>query len=248
MSIATEAHGAIPSSVVDRVTLIVGAFQGNARLTLTEVSRLTGIPRTSSFRSIERLVRVGWLRRAEIGYELGPALTEIGLLAAYRTRLDASVTSLLTELHHATGHIVHMGVLDGKDVLYLRKIGGDDEQGLMTRVGSRVPARSSTIGKAILATMPTTLPAPPSPRSVAAPDAAGGPPQVRDRGVAFGTCPTGFSCIGAHVGVLAGAAVGISVTAPSGDIRFDRRDAAPVRMAAAALALHLSTTSPVQQR
>lgn len=225
MSIAHGSDESVPSAGVDRVALVVGVFRDHTRLTLTEVSRLTGIPRTSTLRMLERLVRLGWLRRMDGGYELGPSLAEIGALALYRASLDASVTSLLGELHHSTGHIVHMGVLDGRDVLYLHKVGGTSEHGIMTRVGSRVPARSSTIGKAILS-------------------AAGVAHPIRDRGVAFGSCPTGFSCIGARVGLLAGAEVGISVTAPSGDIRFDRRDAAPVRMAAAALGQYFSAVAP----
>ncbi|PTR45406.1 IclR-like helix-turn-helix domain-containing protein [Rhodococcus sp. OK611] len=217
MSAGDSSKASLPTSTLDRLSLVLDTFRSAPRLSLTEVSRGTGIPRTSTLRMLEQLVRMGWLRRRGAEYELGDTLAELGALSLYRDSVDRVVTPLLRELHLVTGHVVHLGVLDGKDVLYLEKVGGSAAPHLRTRVGTRIPARSSTIGKALLASAPRP-------------------------GVSFGTCVTGFGCIGARVGSLGGAEVGLSVSGPMDRLKFDQRHAAPVRMAAAAIAHYFDLT------
>ncbi|SEK96313.1 IclR family transcriptional regulator [Rhodococcus maanshanensis] len=227
MSIGDGSRTSLPTSGLDRLALILDRFRSASRLNLTELSRSTGIPRTSTLRMLDQLVRMGWLRRTGVEYELGDTLAELGALSLYRGSVDRVVTPLLRELHLVTGHVVHLGILDGKDVLYLEKVGGAAAPHLQTRVGARIPARSSTIGKALLAAGP--LP------DRAAPD-SDDERNRRRSGVSFGTCAAGFGCIGARVGSLGGAEVGLSVSGPMSRLKFDHRHAAPVRMAAAAIA------------
>ncbi|RVW09944.1 winged helix-turn-helix transcriptional regulator [Prescottella agglutinans] len=217
----------LPASTLDRISLLLDSFRGSARLTLTELSRRTGIPRSTTHRMLDHLVRIGWLSRIGAEYELGHRLVEVGALAVYRNRLDRAVDPLLRELHHATGHVVHLGVLDGSDVVYIEKIGGRSVPELSTRVGTRIPARSSTIGKALLTTARRT---------------ARGP-----LGVAFGTCSAKVGCIGVRVGSLDGVEVGLSISGPLGRVRFDDRDAAPVRLAAVAIGQLLDLTGVVRE-
>ena len=154
MSFGDSSNASLPTSTLDRLSLVLDSFRSASRLSLTEVSRGTGIPRTSTLRMLEQLVRMGWLRRRGAEYELGDTLAELGALSLYRDSVDRVVTPLLRELHLVTGHVVHLGILDGKDVLYLEKVGGSAAPHLQTRVGTRVPARSSTIGKALLTSAP----------------------------------------------------------------------------------------------
>ncbi|WP_081122610.1 IclR family transcriptional regulator [Prescottella equi] len=205
----------LPASTFDRLSLLLDSFRESPQLTLTELARRTGIPRTTTHRMLEHLVRTGWLNRIGTEYELGQRLVEVGALALYRNRLNRAVGPLLRELHHVTGHVVHLGVLDGADVVYIEKVGGRSMPDLPTRVGTRVPARSSTIGKSLLA---NALRSDQSPH-----------------GVAFGTCVANVGCIGVRVGTLDGAQVGVSISGPLGRVKFDDRDAAPVRLAAVAI-------------
>jgi len=48
----------------------------------------------------------------------GPLIDSPTSAPSYRNRLDRAVDPLLRELHHATGHVVHLGVLDGSDVVH----------------------------------------------------------------------------------------------------------------------------------
>ena len=112
-----------PSAVIDRVSLVLDAFDGPGRLTLAQIVRRTGLPRSSAHRMLERLVQLRWLRRSGRDYELGMRLVELGSLAVHQDRLHRAAIPLLHDLHRATGLVVHLAVLDGSDVVYLEKIG-----------------------------------------------------------------------------------------------------------------------------
>lgn len=215
---------AAPASTLDRASLVLDLFRDGAQLALIDVSRRTGIPRTSALRMLGQLVRLGWLKRDGVLYELGDALVELGSDARHSARIERSVAPLLDELHQITGCVVHLGALENGEIRYLGKSGASPSVVLPTRVGSRVPARVSTIGKALVR---AGLP-------------AGAPPRNRDSRVAFGRCTSGHVCIGTYVGMLGGAPVGLSVTGPAQRMRFDEWHAAPVRMAAAAIAPYLA--------
>jgi len=141
-------ESATPSAVIDRISLVLDAFDGPGRLTLAQIVRRTGLPRSSAHRMLERLVQLRWLRRSGRDYELGMRLVELGSLAVHQDRLVRAASPLLGELHRATGLVVHLAVLHGPDVVYLEKIG---DRTIPTRVGGRQPAHCTAVGKAILA-------------------------------------------------------------------------------------------------
>ena len=53
---ATKVEPSTPSAVIDRVSLVLDAFDGPGRLTLAQIVRRTGLPRSSAHRMLERLV------------------------------------------------------------------------------------------------------------------------------------------------------------------------------------------------
>ena len=128
-----------PSAVIDRVSLVLDAFDGPGRLTLAQIVRRTGLPRSSAHRMLERLVQLRWLRRSGREYELGMRLVELGSLAVHQDRLHRAATPLLHDLHRTTGLVVHLAVLEGPDVVYLEKIGDRMIAAIPTRVGGRQP-------------------------------------------------------------------------------------------------------------
>lgn len=226
---AVDALGAdsAPTAILDRVSLVLDAFDGPGRLTLAQVVRSTGLPRSSAHRMLERLVSMRWLRRDGRDYELGMRLVELGSLAVHQDRLHAAAMPLLHELYRVTGFVVHLGILDGPDVVYMEKIGGRLAAAVPTRVGGRRRAETTAIGQALLAFG--------SPKSsgYALPHLA----RIRESGVAFesGNGLPGFSCLAAPIGPIGRAVAAVSICAPSKALRLDHVSAAPVRMAAAAI-------------
>ena len=235
---AAAVDSATPSAVIDRISLVLDAFEGPGRLTLAQIVRRTGLPRSSAHRMLERLVQLRWLRRNGRDYELGMRLVELGSLAVHQDRLVRAARPLLGELHRATGLVVHLAVLDGSDVVYLDKIGDRVVGALPTRVGGRQPAHCSALGKAMLAysddpevdlqVRKTKYSI--STNSQLAIELA----KVRAHGVAFEREESllGFGCVAAPIGSPGEAVAAVSVCGPMSRMKFDQRLTAPVRMTA----------------
>ncbi len=238
MTLTAEKPGETPSAVIDRISLVLDSFDGPGRLTLAQIVRRTGLPRSSAHRMLERLVALRWLRRDGRDYELGMRLVELGSLALHQDRIHRAAIPLLRDLHRATGLVVQLAVLDGSDVVYLEKIGEQMGAAIPTRVGGRQPAHCTAIGKAILADKDVTgidLSDRKTRFSIAtAPQLAAEMAKVRAHGVAFEREESlpGFGCVAAPIGPDGHAVAAVSVCGPMNRMAFDSRLVAPVRMTA----------------
>jgi DNA-binding IclR family transcriptional regulator len=239
---SAPAEPSTPTAVIDRISLVLDTFDGPGRLTLAQIVRRTGLPRSSAHRMLERLVQLRWLRRSGRDYELGMRLVELGSLAVHQDRLVQAAGPLLGELHRATGLVAQLAVLDGPDVVYLDQVGDRLVDAIPTRVGGRQPAHCTAAGKAILAygdrddqvdlrVRKTKYSI--STRSQLTAELA----KVRAHGVAFEReeALPGFGCVAAPIGspgeaqqVLAA----VSLCGPMNRMMFDQRLSAPVRMTA----------------
>lgn len=237
------AESATPSAVIDRISLVLDAFEGPGRLTLAQIVRRTGLPRSSAHRMLERLVQLRWLRRSGRDYELGMRLVELGSLAVHQDRLVRAARPLLDDLHRATGLVVHLAVLDGSDVVYLEKVGDRMSSAIPTRVGGRQPAHCTAVGKAILAYCDEDAYRDAHVESRArktkysisnSSQLTAELAKVRAHGVAFEREESllGFGCVAAPIGNLGEAVAAVSVCGPMNRMMFDQRLAAPVRMTA----------------
>ena len=150
-----------PSSMVDRVVLILSVFERSSSEALTagQISVRSGIPRSSVHRILQQLVTARWLKRHEDGYALGLRMFEIGSLVAHRSRITSAARPFIHELAERTGQVVHLAVLDQQDVVYLDKVATAVADRafadtLPSRVGGRLPAHCTAVGKALLAYSP----------------------------------------------------------------------------------------------
>ena len=234
-----SADASTPSAVIDRVSLVLDAFDGPGRLTLAQIVRRTGLPRSSAHRMLERLVKLRWLRRIGRDYELGMRLVELGSLAVYQDRLVRAATPMLHELHRATGLVAHLAVLDGADVVYLDKVGDRMTAAIPTRVGGRQPAHCTGVGKAILAFTDELVDVDLSIRKTkysisTRQQLTAELAKVRAHGVAFEREESlpGFGCVAAPIGGPGEAVAAVSVCGPMNRMMFDQRLVAPVRMTA----------------
>jgi DNA-binding IclR family transcriptional regulator len=219
--------------------LVLDAFDGPGRLTLAQIVRRTGLPRSSAHRMLERLVQLRWLRRSGRDYELGMRLVELGSLAVHQDRLHRAATPLLHDLHRATGLVVHLAVLDGSDVVYLEKIGDGMTAAIPSRVGGRQPAHCTAVGKAMLADSDgadaVDLASRKTRYSIGSRmQLTAELAKVCAHGVAFDREESlpGFGCVAAPIGDPGQPVAAVSVCGPMSRMMFDQRTAAPVRMTA----------------
>ncbi|WP_280436330.1 IclR family transcriptional regulator [Nocardia carnea] len=213
---------ATPSAILDRISLVLDAFDGSESLGLADVVLRTGLPRSSAHRMLDRLVHLRWLRREGRSYSLGIRLVELGSLAVHQDRIHAASSEHLHHLYRATGLVVHLAVLDGDDVVYLDKTGGRFAGLVPTRVGGRLPARQTALGKALLAFNGGDMPA----------DA-----RIRDLGYATerNGILSGFGCIAAPIGPAGEATTAVSICGPLTRMTFDSRMISPVQLTAHAI-------------
>ncbi|MFI1913375.1 IclR family transcriptional regulator [Nocardia sp. NPDC020380] len=145
----------LPPSMIERVTLIMDLFENpRTRRTLEQIARSTRLPRSTTYRIIEQLVRLQWLDRGPNGYRLGPRALGLGGREFEHSALRAAAAPVLHELAVRTGLVIHLAVLDGAEVYYLDKMGGPAAVEVPSRVGGRAPAHCTALGKAMLAWLP----------------------------------------------------------------------------------------------
>jgi DNA-binding IclR family transcriptional regulator len=139
-------------SVAGRITMIIGAFDAaSPTLSLSQLTERTGLPKSTVHRMADQLVEFKWLERTASGYRLGIRFFEVGGLVASRNHLRERSLPFLQDLQSATRHSVHLGILEGRDVVILEKLWGHNSPNLPTRVGGRMPAHCTAAGKALLA-------------------------------------------------------------------------------------------------
>lgn len=156
MSLTVEEQPAarreIPPSMVERMTLILEAFEdGHVRLTLEEIARATKLPRSTVHRILDQLVRLEWLERHHFGYCLGRRPQDLSRGGTDHTELRSAAAPYLHDLLLRTGGVVHLAVLDQARVYYLDKMGGRFATSVPSRVGGSAPAHCTALGKAMLA-------------------------------------------------------------------------------------------------
>ncbi|UJW34554.1 IclR family transcriptional regulator [Saccharothrix sp. AJ9571] len=144
-------------SVADRVLDVLDAFSAERpELTLSELSRRTGLPLSTTHRIVGGLVRRGALERADSGrYRVGLWLWEVASLAPHGLGLRDTAMPFLEDLHEATRQNVQLAVLDAPDVVYLERLSGHTP--VPSRAGGRLPAHATGVGLALLAHAPANV-------------------------------------------------------------------------------------------
>lgn len=138
---------------VDRVLDILDLLQGaHDSVTLVELSKVVGLPKSSAFRYLATLEARGYVTRdADETWRLGLAFRPL------RPRDLSVLTSVarprMEELCHRFEETINLGVLDGHRVAYLDMVESPRAIRFAARAGHRDPIHSSALGKALTARM-----------------------------------------------------------------------------------------------
>jgi DNA-binding IclR family transcriptional regulator len=143
------------SQTLDRALCVLMRIgeSGSRGLTLAECSASLGYSKPTAHRILRTLAARGFLRvDQERGlYTLGPANLRLGMTFLEQLDIRTEALPVLRQLGERTGETVHLGVLDGSDVVYIEKIESKHAVRMFSRIGHTMPAYSTGIGKAILA-------------------------------------------------------------------------------------------------
>lgn len=143
--------GSAPAVVRAIAVLDALAASSTGYLSLSDLAREIGMPKSSASAICNALEAGLLIRREDIGYRLGRRTVELG--GAYLARLDQvtefyDVCTASTLFQHET---VRLSVLAGIDTLCLARYEGRPALRLTAGIGDKFPASASAQGKALLA-------------------------------------------------------------------------------------------------
>jgi DNA-binding IclR family transcriptional regulator len=151
MLVSAPAPGTKPSSILAKAFDLLRAFTPeHPVLSLTEISRRSGLPKSTVHRILERLLSLDVIEHYPEGYCVSLTLLRLGAITPAAGGCDTAMPSLAW-LHRGTGHTVRYAVLRCLEVVYLEKLTRQQRTCERSRVGSRLPATCTAIGKAMLA-------------------------------------------------------------------------------------------------
>jgi IclR family transcriptional regulator, acetate operon repressor len=138
--------------VLDRVTAIFDAFgEADEGLGVSELARRANLPKSTVSRIAADLVSQRFLDREDDRLYLGVRLFELGQTVQEPRRLRRIALPMMTELRNLTGATVQLAVPEGPDVVIVAVVRGRPGQTPLPRVGSRLPAHATALGKALWA-------------------------------------------------------------------------------------------------
>jgi DNA-binding IclR family transcriptional regulator len=125
-------------------------------MTATALSVGLRLPRSTTYHLLAELTAAGFVTHLpeRRRYGLGMAAFELGSAYLRHDPLEALARPLLRGLADRLGHTAQLGVLHGRDTLYLLREQPSRPQALVTDVGVRLPAHLPASGRAMLGRLP----------------------------------------------------------------------------------------------
>ncbi|MGC0367454.1 DNA-binding IclR family transcriptional regulator [Rhodococcus sp. 27YEA15] len=148
-----ETTAGVVSSVAKAARLLRALSRSNGEAGVTELALAAGLPKSTAHRVLAELIQEEMVAHSGSRYALGAgwyALQMSRSTSMWGDLLDIARRPL-ENVFEATGANVHLAVLEGGQVLYLEKLTARGGTRIPTRVGARMPATCTAIGKALLA-------------------------------------------------------------------------------------------------
>ena len=142
------------SSLARGLSLLELFSPDDTEVSISELARRGGMPKSTTHRLVADLIRFGALERGRTGLRLGVRLFELGHLVPDHRRLREVAMPYARSLAEVTGLTANIAVREGLEVMYLEKIAHRDVRVPHSRVGGRLPMHATGLGKAILAYSP----------------------------------------------------------------------------------------------
>ena len=134
------------------ISLLEALANTESGLSLTQLSQSIGSSKGTISPILETLQQHDFVRRDKLSgrYELGRGLYLFS--EGFRTQdpLMAQAQACMRQVVDACAEICQLGILSHTEVLYIAKVDSREPIQIISRVGSRMPARKTALGKALL--------------------------------------------------------------------------------------------------
>lgn len=120
----------------------------------TELSKKLNLTISTTLRILKALEsgKLLTLNNKTGNFELGLRMFELGAVASRRIALTDQAKEILVKLHDETKQTVHLVIVDGDEMLYVRYIESSDAFRVFSPAGLRRSLATGSLGKAILST------------------------------------------------------------------------------------------------
>jgi DNA-binding IclR family transcriptional regulator len=145
-------------SVVGKMDVILGSFTiEDDQISLAELVRRTGLPKTTLHRICQVLTTGAFLERVDGQYRLGLRLFELGQRVPRQRILRDAARPHMQRLLYQTKSVTHLVILDGLDALVIERLSPFTLPTRHTQIAGRMPLHCTAAGKALLAFSPPAL-------------------------------------------------------------------------------------------
>ena len=134
---------------------VIEAFgETRPRLTITDISRETGLDRATARRCLLTLAELGYAAYDGKFFELTPKILRLGHAYLSATPLPGLVQPYLDQLSEKVGQSASVSVLDGTEIVYVARAAQKRVMSINLMPGSRLPAYCASMGRVLLAALP----------------------------------------------------------------------------------------------
>lgn len=149
----------MPTTVqsVERAFAILETFdEEHPSRSAAEIAELTGLARPTTYRMLQTLQRLGYVRNVDSRFEVTPRVLRLGAGYLGRTSIAARAQPILDQLSEELGEHAAIGTLDGDDVITLAASTTPQSRllSIAVQAGQRMPADSTSLGRILLAHRP----------------------------------------------------------------------------------------------
>jgi IclR family transcriptional regulator, pca regulon regulatory protein len=139
---------------VERAFSILETFdeQHPAR-TAADIAEAAGLARPTTYRMLQTLRRLGYVRNVNGRFEVTPRVLRLGSGYLGRESLAARAQPTLDAISERLGEHIAIGVIDGDEVITLAAANSPQSRFLAVavQVGQRLPATKTSLGRILLA-------------------------------------------------------------------------------------------------
>jgi len=140
---------------IERAFELIEALCSQEELGITQLSQSLGMSKTTIFRLLSTLELIGLVKQGSSGkYSLTLKLFEMGSQVVNRMGIRKVAAPFLEKLFNDCNETVNLAVLDHHEIIFIERWECREPLRIGVDVGTRVPAYSSGLGKAILANLP----------------------------------------------------------------------------------------------
>ncbi|MFY0409733.1 IclR family transcriptional regulator domain-containing protein [Solicola sp. PLA-1-18] len=142
-------------SLARGLSVLTAFGEGAEHLTLSEVAARTDLTRAAARRFLLTLVDLGYVSTDGKRFSLRPRVLELGYTYLAGLGMPAVAQPHLEHLVSQVRESSSMAVLDGADVVYVARVPTSRIMSVRIDVGTRLPAHATSLGRVLLAGLPT---------------------------------------------------------------------------------------------